>query len=300
MIMKRVYIVVVNYNNPKDTIHCLESLSALSYANFRIILVDNASTDMSDVIFRSEIQKKKWHFLTYLRATKNGGYAAGNNLGIRFAMAQADMDYVWILNNDTIVTPDALGRMVSCMRRHPEAGLCGCVLRYTWDHERIQTCGGTYNKYLGTTGNIVHLGNDKHPDFINGASVLVSRKFIEDVGLLCEDYFLYYEEIDWALRGKAKGYGLVVADDTVVFHKEGASVGTNQHGKVSKSCLSDYYEVRSRLLANKKFYPQYRWIVYLGICITILKRLLRGQADRIPMILRLLLGIEDSSFERNN
>jgi len=117
--------------------------------------------------------------------------------------------------------------------------------------------------------------------------MFVSREFIEDVGFMFEDYFLYYEELDWILRGKRKGWQIGYCWDSVVYHKEGASIGSNIEGK-KKSELADYYFFRNRIKFTKKFCPQFLITVYLGFIITVFNRIRRGQFRRLKLIWKVL------------
>ncbi|MGK7371041.1 MAG: hypothetical protein ACNS64_12575, partial [Candidatus Halalkalibacterium sp. M3_1C_030] len=202
-----------------------------------------------------------------------------------------------ILNNDTVVDKNALGSLVKKMKIDGSIGICGSRLVYYHDRETIQALGGgRYNKWLGTTK---HIGAnepastdfaeeeiERRLDYIVGASMLVSKPFLEEVGLLSEDYFLYYEELDWAIRGK-ETFRLGYADNSLVFHKEGASIKGNNVNLNSKSRLSDYYQIKNRLKFTWKFYPHFLPVVYLTVFYSILNRIKRKQWKRIPMIIKI-------------
>ena len=126
----------------------------------------------------------------------------------------------------------------------------------------------------------------EHIDYVIGASVFVRREFLQDIGLMCEDYFLYCEEIDWAERAKGK-YKIACMPESVVYHKEGASTGGQS--VENKTMFSDYYQLRSRLLFTKKFHKKYLPIVYLTMLYAIFNRIKRRQYDRIWMIIKLML-----------
>ncbi len=113
--------------------------------------------------------------------------------------------------------------------------------------------------------------------------MFVSREFIEDVGLMDERYFLYFEDLDWSERAKRKGYELKYCWKSKVYHKEGGSIGSSSKGE-KKSKLADYYGIRNRIIFTKKFYPQYQWSVYLSLLGVILNRIKRKQFDRIKLV----------------
>lgn len=294
--MKKVYIIVLNYNNPHDTIICLESLYQLNYDNFHVVLCDNKSTDNSNELFNIWQNEYKPRDFTYIRLSFNGGYAAGNNAGLRFALAQGDLDYAWILNNDTVVTPDSLKNVVCMMERNQTIGICGSTLVYDWDRTKVQGYGGRVNHYLGTTTTIDCKADIEYMDYVIGAAMLLSKAFLLNVGLFAEEYFLYYEEPDLAERARGR-YRLACAVDSIVYHKEGATIGANNRHLTEKSYLADYFSVRARLLYMKKFYPLRLPTVYLGLVVTMINRVRRRQYMRVLMVLKLMLGMGDAKLE---
>lgn len=266
-------IVIINWNGWSDTIECLESLCNLSSAEFAVIVVDNASQDESrqkllawgrrnhnlafaGVIEQSELDTmsiklahKQW---LYLQSANNGGFSYGNNLGIRLALL-AGCEYVWLLNNDTVVEPHALTALIEHIEAVHEVGMCGSILRFYDDRNIIQAIGGVNFNFLFARGNQLGQGlpaNDprvtsiaaKSPTYIAGASMLLTSEFIRDVGLMEESYFLYFEEIDWAVRARPH-WKTAIAIDSIVYHKEGASIGTDSRAK--RSQLSQYYLQRN-------------------------------------------------------
>ena len=122
--------------------------------------------------------------------------------------------------------------------------------------------------------------------------MLVSRDFIKEVGLMCEDYFLYFEEMDWALRGKQKRYQLGYCWESRVYHKEGGSIGSSSKG-TKKSEIADYYGLRNRIVFTKKFYPKYLWSVYFGFLVVVWNRIRRRQ---VKSFLKLLNITENSKL----
>lgn len=337
--MSSVYVVLLNWNGWGDTIECLESIFRVVSPEFRVLVCDNASSDSSLDHIKSWAEgrlsplaasgsrhgggashsvRKPIRFVEYDRAeaesggaegecvplvlVRNGenlGFAGGNNVGIRYALARDDFDYVWLLNNDTVVEPESLAHLVERMRETPDAGMCGSTLLYYDRPEKVQALGGGY--YCKWIGLPWHQGRLRRADqirnrdraerwmnYIVGASMLVSKEFLRDVGLMCEDYFLYFEETDWALRAKGK-FRLVYAPESVVYHKVGASIGTSSN-PVNKSMTCDFYNVRNRLLFSKRFFPYALPTVYLVLLGTLLSRLYMRKWDRAKMILRLFVN----------
>ena len=290
-----IYICVLNYNNPSDTIGCLDSLLALSGHEFKILLVDNSSQDNSHSVLEKYTQKhqEKIHFFSL---KKNLGYAGGNNVAIRYALQQSDMEYCWILNNDTIVEPDAMSWLYQYMEKHHEVGLCGSKLIYEWDRNKLQGYGGIYSTLFGLSSTCCNLEEIDTINFVIGASVFVRKSFLEEIGLMCEDYFLYYEEIDWAMRSRKK-FAIACEPRSVVYHKEGASIGAGAKKRGEKTALCDYFYMRNRLLITWKFFPWCIPTVYLSSIGMMLNRFKRHQYSRIWMLLKLLFGIRDKKYE---
>ena len=285
----RVYIIILNYNNYSDTLECIESVLKLNYANKKIIVIDNDSPNQSWKYIAKWLKEKNYTQIIFTKSAKNLGYAGGNNIGIKQALQDRQMKYVWVLNNDTIVDEYALGALVKKANEFPNIGVCGSKLIYEWDRTKIQGYGGTYNKWLAAVGTIKDETQIKNMDYVIGASMLIKREVLENIGLLEEDYFLFFEELDYAQRIKGK-YTLACATDSIVYHKEGASIGAKASEPKKASYISDYYTIRNRILITKKYFPYCLFIVYLGLLVAIINRFRRGQKDRIFMIIRLMFG----------
>ena len=240
---KSVFIVVLNYKNLEDTIACLASLRKITYNRYRIVVVDNDSQDGS-----YESLKEQETDCCILQSGENRGYAAGNNIGIRYALEQG-ADYVCILNNDVEVEPDFLTKLVQYMESEPDVGMTGPVV-YEYDQrEKIQSAGFSI---CVRTGRAQPLWQGKHKkelsgkhiivsDGLSGTCLLVRREVLEKAGLIPECYFLFFEEMEWCLHVQKAGYKLVTVADAGVYHKGSATV--NKMGTVSR-----HYMARNRVL----------------------------------------------------
>jgi GT2 family glycosyltransferase len=318
LLVKRVYIIIVNWNCGNDTVECLESLFRLTYPSFKVVVCDNGSSDESlELIkrwaesndlcyneFRSDEADQEDNLdddlpLVVIKNPLNLGFAGGNNVGMRFALNRGDCSYVWLLNNDTVVETDALARLVERMEQQASVGICGSTIRLYHDPEKIQALGGGY--YCRWIGLPWHYGrfrmwgkeiNQRRAEtwmnYVEGASMLVSRKFVEEIGMMCEDYFLYFEEADWAIRAKGR-YKLAYAPESIVYHKVGGSIGTSSN-PAKKSYTCDYFNIRNRIVFTRKFHPKALPIIYLVLFGSLLLRLFLGKWDRAVMILKLLMG----------
>ncbi|MDN5849502.1 MAG: glycosyltransferase family 2 protein, partial [Nitrococcus sp.] len=233
--------------------------------------------------------------LTLIHTGANLGFAGGNNVALRYALARADTDYVWLLNNDTIVAPDALTRLVERMDGDPGAGLCGSMLLDYDDPNRVQALGGArFNPWLGTH-RVIGAGQaadapvdgrwvEASMSYVIGACMLASRRWLEEVGLLCEDYFLYFEEIDWAVRGRRR-LRLAVAPRSRVYHKCGATIA-----RADQAIATDCLALRNRLRFTRTRLPWALPTVWLGFLGVLINRICRGQIDRVKPILGIMFG----------
>lgn len=296
----KVYVIVLNFRGPDDTIECLQSLDRSTFRGFEAIVVDNASGDGSLARIQAAVSRWVSYPLEFIQSPRNDGFAAGNNIGLRAAMARGDGAYYWLLNNDTVVESRALGALVDAAEADRCAGRriaqYGSKLLYDSRPDVIQGMGNRYNRWFGITRQIGDLEVDRGqydsavpvPDLLNGASFFVHDAFLREVGVLAEEYFLYFEEHDWAERGRRAGWGLRIVPASVVHHKQGVAIGAIGGDPARKSRLSDFCSVRSRLLFTAKFHWYCLPTVYLGLLGSIVLRITRGQWDRVPMIIRLM------------
>jgi GT2 family glycosyltransferase len=288
-----VYIIILNFNGWQDTLECLHSLKTLNYSNYKIIIVDNASSNDSVIMIRQSFPQHVLIVNEY-----NLGFAGGNNIGIKQAMAQ-QADYIWILNNDTIVDSKALSALIEKMEANKALGMCGSTLVYYHDRNLLQArAGGSYHKWTGAT---FHLGKHEDAqhstdeaaietrlDYIVGASILVRNELIAKIGLMEEKYFLYYEDVDWGLRAKQM-MKLGYATKSIVYHKEGSSIGTTQSKQSDERRFrSEYYSVRSRLLLTRTFYPYALPSVYASLWLRLVIRATRGEWQRVQTLTRVI------------
>lgn len=312
--MSEPIVVLLNWNGWRDTISCLDSLFDIRATPCRVLICDNDSRDESiaklyewgqarfanrfEKITRTDVQRgvslRRDTKLAIVQNGANLGFAAGNNVGVRLAMRCPDCQFIWLLNNDTIVAPDALGRVVARAVSDPTIGLCGSTLIYHHNQEMVQAFGGsTYNRFSGRSKHIGAFAPlsavptdpseiEKTMSCVVGAAMLVSRAYLEQVGLMQEDYFLYYEEIDWCTRGQRK-FRLGYAPDSLVFHKEGASIGT---AAADGSALSVYYLFRSRVRFTARFYPGLLLFVLVACAWDIFKMLAKRKFSLARAALR--------------
>lgn len=260
--MARVCAVVLNWNGFSDTVECLESLMpSVADGKMSAIVVDNASTDGSADRLEEWINKSGAGF-ELIHSDENKGYAGGNNLGIRRAMEQG-CEFVWILNNDVAVREDALDNILKCADENKDAAVIGSTI-VDYGGDRVQCAGGAvYNPWLTVyhsvfenekLENVISVKDIPRIDYMCGAAMLIRAEALEKAGLLSEDYFLYFEEIDFAMRSERMEYRSVWCPGSVIFHKGGASAGSRSSTNMRKSSLSEYHSNLSALIFTRKFY----------------------------------------------
>jgi len=237
----KVLVILVNWNGWMDTADCIDSCRSLDYPDFETIVVDNGSSDDSVARLR-----ERFPALRIVPVERNLGFAGGNNVAIRIAL-QEQTAYVWLLNNDTLVAPDSLSALVQRAECDGAVGAVGSKIRYAADPDRLWYAGGEFTRYGWTR----HRGFNEidrgqfdtagPTGFVTGCSMLVPTAVVRDVGLMDEDYFLYWEEVDWNARIARSGRCLVYEPRSIVWHKVGASTG----GEASP--LKSRYEGRNRV-----------------------------------------------------
>lgn len=250
---KKTAIILLNWNAYKDTYECLKSLEQLQ-GNFSVFLVDNDSQD--DSYFKLLEDDKVGEFqlpITFIQSGGNLGFAGGNNVGIARAYIEG-FDYFWMLNNDTVADPLALEALRQEMDKDESIGIVGSKILY-YRSDRIWFAGGKVNKWTGSTHHIGYCEEDcgqhnqvKEVDFITGCSLFFRRELIDDIGMMSEDYFLYYEETDWNIRARKKGWKVVYAPESVIYHKVSMSSG----GEGNFSPYVDYYYIRNPYYMAKR------------------------------------------------
>jgi GT2 family glycosyltransferase len=252
--MPLIITVILNTNRRKDTLECLASLHESTYSNHKIILLDNHSTDGSQQAIRElypEVQ--------LIELDENLGYAGNNNVGIAAALEQ-EADWVFILNEDTIVDPSCLANLIKVGESDPAIGIVGPMVYHHDEPGVIQSAGGM----LGQKWESIHLGKNepdlgqyKEPhsvEWISGCAILVRGAVIEQIGMLDPKFFYYWEETEWCLRTSEVGWRIVHVPQAQIWHK---GVQRDYH----PSPTVTYYSTRNRLLMLAKHHASLRiWL----------------------------------------
>lgn len=299
----KVAIVLVNWNGLDYTSACLDSLRKVDTPYMKVIVVDNGSD-------QEEGKRLKIQFpeIDLIETGRNLGFAGGNNVGIRKAMAD-DFPYVLLLNNDTIVEPDFLHELLLVAATNPKAGIVQPIILFLHQPKQIWSAGG---KWIPGFSRSVTLGDREpcadyrvktsHIDWATGCAMLVSKDAIEKVGLLNEQFFVYFEDVEWSLRIREAGFEIHLAESSKIYHEAGASSKKQQdEGTLSPRVF--YFHVRNqlfliRLLRKKGLsisqcllsfgYHLGRFSLWMGYF------LLRGRFQKLNSVAK---GVRDGFFQ---
>lgn len=271
--LPRMRVIVLNYRTPDLTIDCLHSLvsEVPSVPGTQVVVVDNASNDGSVERIQGAIHRENWgDWVTFMPLDRNGGYAAGNNAGIRPALeAEHPPEYILLLNPDTVVRPNALKALVNFMDAHPEVGIAGSRLEdpdgtpqqsaFRFPNVWAELDGGLR---LGVVSRLLSRWSIAPPvkdeihqtDWVAGASMIVRRQVFEDVGLMDEKYFLYFEEVDFCLAANRAGWSCWYVPESRVVHFVGQSSGVTDTKSKPKRRPTYWFDSRRRF-----FVKNYGW-----------------------------------------
>jgi len=239
--LPRLFIVILNSSRRDDTLACLASLAENAYPNKTVCVLDNASTDGSVEAIRQQFPDVILHSLA-----GNTGYAGNNNIGIQIALS-TNAEWVLVLNEDTVLAPDCLARMMECAASDNRIGIVGPLVYHHDEPEVIQSAGGYLDKYMRPS----HIGQNqpdegqfdsrREVDWISGCAICVRADAIRQAGTLDATYFYYWEETEWCIRIAAAEWRVVLEPAAKLWHK-GVQRNYNPGPNVA------YYNTRNRLL----------------------------------------------------
>jgi GT2 family glycosyltransferase len=230
----KVFILILHYGEQEDTLECLDSLRKLDYPNFEVLAIDNDPNHrLGDLNFSYKITK--------LVNAENFGFAGGDNVGIKYALENG-ADYVLLLNNDTVIQPGFLKILVEAGEKDEKIGILGPMI-YKLSTNEPHFAGGKINwLYTGAR----HVPGAE--DYITGACFLIKRKVIEKIGLMPEEYFLYFEDAEWCLKARRAGFSCKVVKEARIDHA--VSKNTREY-----SFSYIYYQYRNGLILAKRNAP---------------------------------------------
>lgn len=284
----------------------MESLKNLDYPNFDVYLVDNNSKEQSinniinyldnDSFFNSVLVEKEDLIsfdkndetnLVFILNDSNAGFAGGNNVALDYIKGSVVSGYVMLLNNDTIVSKDLLTGLVNKFNESDDIGFVGANHYYYHDKNKLQTVGGGLIDLVhGECSAVTAFGVREEFDFLTGSCIFMSCDVLRNVGLMDEEYFMYWEDVDWSTYARKKGYKLKISDIGCIYHKEGASI---------KSVSRIYYHTRNRILymkRNTSGLTYYKFMIY--IVLYVLKESTTNFFKNREYSFALLRGLKDA------
>ncbi len=254
--MKLVSIITVNYNHSHVTEDFLDAFYTTNqYPNFEIIVVDNGSKE--NPVPAWSIKYPGVHFI---RSNFNLGFAGGNNLGV----AESKGELLFFVNNDTEFTVGLIQTLIDTIDLHPQTGMISPKIRYFHQPDTLQYAGYTEMNYFTARNACIgqfekDLGQFDHlsgfTEFGHGAAMMITRDAINKAGLMAENYFLYYEELDWGARIKKAGFEIRLEMGALIYHKESVSVG-------QKSALKEFFMNRNRILFIRRNANSFQKLVF--------------------------------------
>ena len=267
-----VCLIIIDFNDHGDTYELLTSLGLITYSNYKILVIDNGS-DIPLELEDTNLNNVELYF-----TGDNLGFAGGNNFAITIAMEKYNPDFFLLINNDTVVEPNFLDKLIEAAARYDRAAILSGKIMYYANPSTIWYAGGDLNLKNGWTR---HFGvgeidkgqydNDKLINFATGCMWLLPRWTVEKVGLLSQDYFLYFEDTDYCMKVKQQGFDIVYCPASKIYHKVSASSQKN-------SRIYTYYYTRNSLYFVKQFGTS-KIIAYIQHVFQFIKDNVKGGAD---------------------
>lgn len=290
----KVAIIILNYCCIEDTIKLVKSIEKSDFSDFNIIIVDNNSPNLS---FNNLIDNFKKY--TIIRTPDNLGYAGGNNVAIKY-IENKQFDYTWILNPDTTVEPSSLGELVNAATVHKDISVFGSLICWGQRPSKIWFAGGQVQEK--TKGiHISHMYNGQdiefipefvyEVDYVTGASIFCSSQIFQEVGLIPEQYFLYFEETDWCLKARKKGHKIAVVPSCKIYHYKRSQIG------VLPQKYYFYYYIRGSILFMLKYFSQKENLVKNSIYDNFINPWLNKIENKAPQQLGYFRALAEKAVE---
>lgn len=276
----------------------------LSYVSYTVEEAENGGVAAQESKWQQEHAAASASFdypLVLIQAKSDIGFAGGNNVGSRYALAKGDADYIWLLNNDTTLDFDALKYLVEkagwYQSKGEKVGMIGSKLRwYRWP-DKINAIGGMFNKWTTWSYHLgvreIDKGQYDHDevqfDYVYGASIFIRRQFLEEVGLMNDVYYAYFEEMDWEVRGARKGWKHGYQYKSVIYHKQGVTTGKEIKSK-QRPLFFMCCKYRGWMIFYQLYYPYLIFAPVIRLIGKALKNLTEGNSKESLLILKILLG----------
>ena len=286
---KKIAIIIVNWKQYELTINCLLSLQKLEYKNWKVILVDNESNFEKINKIKSDFNK-----VEVIESKENLGFASANNLGIKYAIKNK-FEYVMLLNNDTEVNKKFLSPLFNSFQNDNSLGAVQPLIMNYNNRAKVWNAGGYLNNFFGFPYTNKKLNNkNQQIDWITGCCILLKTKVIKKAGLMDEDFFAYYEDVDWSLRIKKLGYKLDVVESSVIFH-HGTKSSNDSNLEGNLSPFVHYLNIRNHIYLVKKHSDKFNFIgvlfyQFLKILFYSIYFILRLRFSKLNMVYR---GLND-------
>jgi GT2 family glycosyltransferase len=299
----KLLVVVLNYRTPKLVVRCLESLQpeVEQIGSIHVVVTDNDSADDSVETIGGAVETNRWDWCTLMPLPQNGGYSSGNNAGIRpYLFAEDAPEYVMLLNPDAYVHEGAVSTLLKFMDTHPHVGIAGAriedddgkqhhsAFRFpSATAELVQGFKlGALTKLLSAHQLFYELGDEpKQVDWVTGAAMVIRKEVFDDIGLLDDGYFLYFDEVDFCFRARQAGWPAYYVPYSVVVHLAAQATGITDDRR-DQSRFPDYwFESRRRFFVKNrgKLHAALADFAFLGGYSTFLvRRVIQRKPDREP------------------
>ncbi len=273
----KISIITVNYKQPSVTCELLDSIAELTYPNLETIVVDNAQEYDDSFLYRYHLNDVK-----VINVKENVGFAGGNNIGIENATG----DYVFLLNNDTVINNGVIEGLLEVFNSDEKIGAVSPILRYHEAPDKIQFAGFTEINPVTGRNELIQKKPDQEvidTPYFHGAAVMIPMEVIDKCGLMPEEYFLYYEELEWSRCLARKGYQIKVAANLEVFHKESVTTGKNSPLKV-------YYQNRNRVHfmrnSQSSFRPFLMFFLLFSVPKNLITHFIKREKDHLKALIK--------------
>ena len=257
----RVAVLIIAWNRVDEIVTCLESFSCVDYPNYEVIVIDNASEDATVPTVR-----ERFPWVTLIANDKNLGYVGGSNEGFGYAMEHG-ADYVFVLNQDTKMTPSVLRELVDVMESDPKVAAAGAKNllmenpALTWGRYGVITWGPMLVYTVGRFTSDYSEPSPKDVEWLIGNGLMISRAALQDVGIFDKEFFHLNEDVEWCTRARHKGYRIVYVDRAAILHK-GSSTGDARKAVVF---MYGYFIGRNAILFARRYAGPLQWAKLLSL-----------------------------------
>ncbi|MDJ0510397.1 MAG: glycosyltransferase family 2 protein [Crocosphaera sp.] len=250
--MPKVFAVILNWNNAKDTINCVNSLLSSDKIPEKIVVVDNGSTDDSEVVLKKNLPTK----CSFIQTGQNKGYAGGMRVGADYCLDNG-ADLLWFLNNDTVILPNTLSELLASIDRNGLQYLYSPRILYLSHPDKVYFGGAYFNTETGIFDTTLKSGSPQYgvtkddliSDVIQGASFIAPAKIVDELGFMDEDLFLYWEEFDYCFRLAQHGIKFICVLSAEMLHKKEGSPSSESF---NLNKIRVYYRIRNRVIFWKR------------------------------------------------